>query len=479
MENNLEALELDEQERELLEDEHVLNSIRKIHDRKKRADVDSIVLEAKEMSPSKVKFLLQKLCDSEKIILMNRRGLSSYRFKKSTENGYSEEKEEDGDKIHDTNEIVEEEHNFIDHDTQQFRSFEVLHELLKIVTDIKEYVSYEVSKLRNNMANDLVTRLKNENDFLREEIKESRNLLKDVLLQNVNTNRHTEINNKSENINEWNVVRNGPSGVIPRSNLVFQHSNRFNVLQNETSGENNNDNNDINTQFDNKNDRIRYNNNMHKPNREKKKPNPVINQYPERDTLFKAEQSFNNRLNQPKKIRIMTDSIAKGIRVKEFNNHLENSNARFKIFPGASIGNLNYYINPTLEQEKPEVVVIHVGINDLLSENLSNASDQVIADQIIEIGKKCTHYGVEKVFISALLACKRVNPNRINIINDLIKVRCDFHGFVYIDHNNIKDEHLWKDGIHLRENGKVILAQNFLDSINNFLDQNGYAQGWD
>ena len=30
------------------------------------------------MSPSKVKFLLQKLCDSEKPILRNRLGLSSY-----------------------------------------------------------------------------------------------------------------------------------------------------------------------------------------------------------------------------------------------------------------------------------------------------------------------------------------------------------------------------------------------------------------
>ena len=77
-------------------------------------------------------------------------------------------------------------------------------------------VSYEVGKLSNNMANDLVTRLKNENYFLREEIKESRNLLKDVLLQNVNTNRYTELDNKSKNINEWNVVRNGPSGVIPK-----------------------------------------------------------------------------------------------------------------------------------------------------------------------------------------------------------------------------------------------------------------------
>ena len=172
----------------------------------------------------------------------------------------------------------------------------------------------------------------------------------------------------------------------------------------------------------------------------------------------------------------MTDSIAKGICVKEFNNHLEYSNTPFKMFPGVCIENLSSYIKPTLEQENSEVVVLHVGINNILSENLSIASNQVLSDQIIEIGKKGTQYGVEKVFISALVTCKRVNPNRIKIINDLIKVRGDFYCFVYIGHNNIKDEHLWKDGIHLRENGKVILAQDLLDFINNFLDKNGYAQ---
>ena len=75
LENNFEASELfDEQE---LLDEQVLTSIKKIHDRRKRADVDSIILESKEISPSKVKFILQKLCDTEKLTLMNRRGLSS------------------------------------------------------------------------------------------------------------------------------------------------------------------------------------------------------------------------------------------------------------------------------------------------------------------------------------------------------------------------------------------------------------------
>ena len=283
---------------------------------------------------------------------------------------------------------------------------------------------------------------------------------------------------------DWNVVTKGPPRVSydNNTNTKFKlHHNRYNDLAINDHIDFQPISLDQNISPTKEKNSVNVNKRIHHaPQKDvtiRRKPNPVVNLDPERDRL--SEQIFNNRINQPKKIRIMTDSIAKGIRVKDFNNHLENGNARFKTFPGASIGNLNYYINPTLEQEKPEVVVIHVGINDLLSENLSNASDQVIADQIIEIGKKCTHYGVEKVFISALVTCKSVNPNRITIINDFIKVRCDFYGFDYIGHNNIKDEHLWKDGIHLRENGKVILAQNVLDFINNFLDQNGYAQGWD
>ena len=32
----------------------------------------------------------------------------------------------------------------------------------------------------------------------------------------------------------------------------------------------------------------------------------------------------------------------------------------------------------------------------------------------------------------------------------------------YVDNRNIRMKHLWKDGLHLVESGKVILANNFL-----------------
>ena len=52
-----------------------------------------------------------------------------------------------------------------------------------------------------------------------------------------------------------------------------------------------------------------------------------------------------------------------------------------------------------------------------------------------------------------------------------LKERCVVYGFVFISNSNIKKEHLWKDGTHLVEEGKVILANNFIKSLNNFLCQ--------
>ena len=49
----------------------------------------------------------------------------------------------------------------------------------------------------------------------------------------------------------------------------------------------------------------------------------------------------------------------------------------------------------------------------------------------------------------------------------------------FIDNRNIREQHLWNDGIHLQNQGKVILSNNFANSINNynyFLDRRRFTQ---
>ena len=59
----------------------------------------------------------------------------------------------------------------------------------------------------------------------------------------------------------------------------------------------------------------------------------------------------------------------------------------------------------------------------------------------------------------------------INEVNDVLKERCVVYGFDFINNSNIKREHLWKDGTHLVEEGKIILANNYIKCLNNFLCQ--------
>ena len=264
--------------------------------------------------------------------------------------------------------------------------------------------------------------------------------------------------------------------VVPQDSSQIILSNKYNDLINETTFHNHNDNNENNNNIDFS---IRRSSVSVKPNKQtgiNKRPNPVINQHPEREQYFKKDDSSN--LSSRKKIRTLADSIPNGIRVREFNKFISDGYARFKCFPGASVSHLNYYSNPTLEDDSPDLVVIHAGINNLLSADLDNASDVEIAEELIKVGQKCVDHGVQKVFISSIIKSRKVDFNRINNINNILEEQCHKCDFIFINNNEINDEHLWKDGIHLKENGKVLLARNFISNINHFLYLNTQDTFW-
>ena len=94
-----------------------------------------------------------------------------------------------------------------------------------------------------------------------------------------------------------------------------------------------------------------------------------------------------------------------------------------------------------------------------------------VADVILDMGKVCIQNGVNKVISSIVCSKNFMKQKLINELNDVLKERCIVYGFVFINNSNIKKENLWKDGTHLVEEDKVILANNFIKSLNNFLCQ--------
>ena len=106
------------------------------------------------------------------------------------------------------------------------------------------------------------------------------------------------------------------------------------------------------------------------------RPEVVINQYPENQTVYPRKpivpgansysESLGNSQTNSRNIRIFSDSIPKGIRIKQMNQQIKNGNACIHSFPGATSHQLLHYLDVNLDKYT-DTVVIHIGINDILS----------------------------------------------------------------------------------------------------------------
>ena len=124
---------------------------------------------------------------------------------------------------------------------------------------------------------------------------------------------------------------------------------------------------------------------------------------------------------------------------------------------------MNHYITPSLVDDKPDAVIIHVGTNDVL--NKLNHED--ITRNIISIALSCRKYGVNDFAISSVLIKKNRNLNvLVRRVNDLLYDLCAKNGFGFISNEMITTDYLWKDGIHLLDLGTNILSSNFIEFVN-------------
>ena len=107
---------------------------------------------------------------------------------------------------------------------------------------------------------------------------------------------------------------------------------------------------------------------------------------------------------------VVGESHVKRIRRNHFNKEFKNGKAIIRSFSGASTKQLDHYILPPLVNDKPDAVIIHVGINNILT----NANREEIAFNIIKIDLNCKNYGVNNVVISSFSVKKNLNVKRIS-----------------------------------------------------------------
>ena len=151
----------------------------------------------------------------------------------------------------------------------------------------------------------------------------------------------------------------------------------------------------------------------------------------------------------------------------KFNSFISGANVQSKSFHGCKAMQLDHHTIPILQEQY--AAGIHAGINDLLNSSSKKSVDE-ICDDIIKIALRCRSHNIATIFISSIAYNIKVNLQLIHNLNGLLYNACTKYRFHFVDSGAVSKCDLWKDGILLLETGKVIIANNFISSINYFLD---------
>ena len=113
------------------------------------------------------------------------------------------------------------------------------------------------------------------------------------------------------------------------------------------------------------------------------------------------------------KRHVIGDSHLNRIKKNLFNSSLSNGKAYFSVFCGSTIKRIKHFAAPTLVQDKPDVIIIHVGCNDVTKQKRDTVNPNQLANDINNIAKLCAGYGVKDIIVSSVLPKRDTSLTRI------------------------------------------------------------------
>ena len=120
---------------------------------------------------------------------------------------------------------------------------------------------------------------------------------------------------------------------------------------------------------------------------------------------------------------------------------------------------------PTIKEQNPDVVIIHVGPNNVDYENVESSTPREIAENIIKVAEHCKSLGVEKVVISSVLIKKSLLLGKfLRNVNIVLEELCIKYNFYFIN-NDIFSTMVSDDCAHLKRSGYDMLLDNFINCI--------------
>ena len=177
-----------------------------------------------------------------------------------------------------------------------------------------------------------------------------------------------------------------------------------------------------------------------------------------KSNVIPTQNRFNGLINEE------SSPLNDQFKMHDFNTQLSDCKAIKRSFSGCTTTRMKkYYVNEVLEEERPDTIILQIGGNDLSN---TNTTEKDILNEIITIVNMCRNGGVNNMIVSAITA-RPAFQAKLDEVNRLLKANAGPHNYIFSENSNINSSHLWKDKVHLNNEGISLLALDYLDVLHN------------
>ena len=175
-----------------------------------------------------------------------------------------------------------------------------------------------------------------------------------------------------------------------------------------------------------------------------------------------GSKSYSNAVSV-RKAAVFSTSMTRDFDVAKFRRDCKGEVNLHK-FHGKKARHFKTYVRAHLPEEKPDVVLIQAGGNDLPTKS----TVLQIANDIIEAGIVCKEMGMSKVLISSVLPRRDFHLQlKRHELNNVLKSLCEFNNFTFIPNKKmVLSQHISDDDVHLSELRTELLQETFTCYLN-------------
>ena len=147
----------------------------------------------------------------------------------------------------------------------------------------------------------------------------------------------------------------------------------------------------------------------------------------------------------------------------ELNHCLVNGHIVKRAHGGATASQLSYYALATLNEDKPDTIIVSAGTNNLSKRWWKTEED--IVNEVLYIVHTCRRNHVRNICVSSIIYRPKYQA-KIDKLNELLQYDAGTFNYVFINNSGIGEHHLNRDGVHLNRAGVCIFANHFLTHLN-------------